>query len=592
MLGGGEGNSSIQEFRPRWVDRTLILAPTPDQVAQKIDLQLERGNAYDLALRITGGAGGPFRFNNFYFPGWQIMLDEQRMLKTYPSTNLGLLTVDLPAGDHVLQLSWVGTPVQSWAGIISLLTLVGLAWLSGRQRAYRWLSLAPCALFVFGVTVFAWPRPWLPIERPAQIIEADGVRLLGLRTEQIDAAHLYLYPYWYVMATPPKTVRMRWQLLDAQGAVQAETVTYPYFNTTQASNWPPSTLVDDAYSLALPPGLPVGAYQIALRLGATAAELAQPVLPVGSFTLAAPIPQQAALANPLNVQVGDGIRLAGFSATAADRPLDFMHGKPPVVASGAYLRYTLDWQATGAIAKNYHGFVHLTDITGRPLVQEDQLPGPFFRPPLLWDRAYVQSDIYLLRLPVDAPSGLYWPEVGMYDFDTRDRLPVRTAGQPTPDDHFRLPPVKIVNQTTPAPTRPVTARFGEMASLLGYDLTLPSVGLHVGDHFVVTLYYRSETLISGDYTRFLHLANGSGEMAAQFDSPPQNGSNPTWSWAPGEVIVDRVELQVAAQAKAGKYKLYLGFYDAKAGGARMAAHRADGQAFPDDRAVLTDIEIR
>jgi hypothetical protein len=591
VLGGGEGNSSIQEFRPRWVDRTLVLAREPKQTAQKIDLRLERGNAYDLDLHVTS-AGGPFRFNNFYFPGWQVTLDHHTTLKIYPSTNLGLLTVDLPAGDYDLQLSWVGTPVQSWAGVISLFTLGGLVWFSWRQRLQPWLTVAPCVLLIFGVVAFYWPRTLLPIETPTQIVEANGVRLLGLRTERIDSGHLYLYPDWYVVGAPSTTWRVQWQLLDDHGAVQAETLAYPYFNTSRASNWPPGTLVDDAYVLALPPGLRAGAYRIAARLGATDAELAQPARLVGSFTLVAPIPGQAAPSNPLNVQVGDAIRLVGFTATASGQPLTFADGKPTIVSSGAYLRYSLDWQATATIAKNYHGFVHLTDIAGRPLVQEDQLPGPFFRPPLLWDRYYGQRDIYLLRIPADASSGLYWPEVGMYDFDTRERLPVRAERQQTPDDHFRLPPVKIVNQASHAPTQRIAAQFGDMANLLGYDLTLPAAGLYAGDHFAVTLYYQSKAVTAGDYTRFLHLSNTPSGMAAQFDSPPQQGGNPTWSWTPGEIIVDRVELQVAEHASPGKYTLYLGFYDPKAGGARIPARKTDGKEFPDDRVVLTEIELK
>ncbi|CAN5729333.1 hypothetical protein BH10CHL1_BH10CHL1_13120 [soil metagenome] len=604
ILGGGEGNSSIQEFRPRWVDRTLVLAPATilapaavlapaaEQRAPKFDLRLERGNAYDLTLQATSDAGGPLRFNNFYFPGWQVTLDQQTTLKPYPSTNLGLLTVDLPAGEHTVQLAWAGTPVQTWAGLISLATLGALAWLSWRQQARHWLALLPCGLLIFGVTAFYWPRTFMPIEAPPQTIAANGLRLLGLRTERIDPGHLYLYPDWYVTDPPPKTLRVQWQLLDDQGAVQAETLAAPYFNTTQASNWPPDTLVDDAYTLALPPDLAAGAYQIVVRIGATDVEFQQPAHSVGMFTLTTPVPGQRSLPNPLDVQIGDSMRLTGFAATAANRSLTFVDGKPTRVTSGDYVRYTLYWRANAPVDKNYHGFVHLTDIAGRPLVQEDQLPGPFFRPPLLWDRYYPQADIYLLRIPEDAPSGLYWPEVGMYDFTTRDRLPVRTDGQATPDDHFRLPPLKIVNPITLAPSQPVTAHFGDMADLLGYDLAIPSAGLRAGDHFSVTLYYRSVTAIPTDYTRFLHVANSAAEMAAQFDSPPEQGGNPTWSWTPGETIVDRVDFQVAAQASPGQYTLYLGFYDPKANGARLPVQQADGQAFPDNRAVLTSIQIR
>ena len=80
-------------------------------------------------------------------------------------------------------------------------------------------------------------------------------------------------------------------------------------------------------------------------------------------------------------------------------------------------------------------------------------------------------------------------------------------------------------------------------------------------------------------------------MAAQYDSPPQNGVNPTWTWQPSEVIVDPVELTVAAAAKPGVYILYVGFYEAKANNARVSVHDAAGNAVPDDRMPLTELTL-
>jgi len=81
-------------------------------------------------------------------------------------------------------------------------------------------------------------------------------------------------------------------------------------------------------------------------------------------------------------------------------------------------------------------------------------------------------------------------------------------------------------------------------------------------------------------------------MAAQFDSPPQNGINPTWSWTPGEVIVDPVGLEVAKDAKPGAYTIYLGFYEPKANNARLAVSDANGKAVPDDQAPLMTLTLQ
>ena len=115
----------------------------------------------------------------------------------------------------------------------------------------------------------------------------------------------------------------------------------------------------------------------------------------------------------------------------------------------------------------------------------------------------------------------------------------------------------------------VSARFDTLADLWGYDLSLPVAGLRPGDTFTLTLYYRSLTPTAAGYTRFVHLVSPTGQVAAQANSPPQAGLNPTWAWVPGEVIVDPITITLANDASPGDYQLLVGLYDAAAGGARL-----------------------
>ena len=598
-LDGGEGNSSIQEFKPRWVDTELQLAPEPELAALPIKLVPQQANAYTLDLQVSAAQGGPLRFNQAYFPGWQVILDGDRPLATYPTTNLGLLTVDLPAGDYNLRLTWVGTALQRGAGLLSLFALALLIGIGWRQKGPRWLVAVPTLLLIFGVAATYWPASLTPVQTPNQAgqltVEASGVRLLGLRTERLDPTHLYLYPTWYAVTTPPKGWRAQWQLVDNLGTVRAKLFTgQPYFNTLPASNWPPGTVVNDAYALPLPPGLPAGEYQVVVRFGANPAAWAEAAIPVGIVNLSTSAPSQAQPDYIMHARIGTGVRLAGFTAKIADRELPFINQNPPTVYAGEDLRYTLYWQATAPVAQNYHGFIHLTDINGKPVVQQDQLPGPFFRHPKLWDSYYLQPDIYRLRVPRDAPGGLYWPAVGMYVLATQDRLPVYISGLP-PSDRVRLPPVKIIGASVQKPTQLTPARFDGLGQLLGYDLTLPAprsnTTIQAGEQLTVTLYYQSETDTQRDYTRFLHLYSPSGGMVAQNDNLPQAGVNPTWSWVPGEVIVEQVTLQIDAQTPPGVYPLSLGFYDAKAEGLRVPARTLDGSPLLDDQVILTEVVV-
>jgi hypothetical protein len=137
----------------------------------------------------------------------------------------------------------------------------------------------------------------------------------------------------------------------------------------------------------------------------------------------------------------------------------------------------------------------------------------------------------------------------------------------------------------------VEARFGNLASLLGYDLSLPPEGAQPGTRLVLTLYYRGVVPDSNNYTRFVHLYDAQLGMAGQSDSIPQAGLNPTWSWVNGEVIADRLELGIDAGARPGRYHVQVGFYDAEHSGARLPATDLAGHPLPDAQVDLLTVEV-
>ena len=583
---GGEGSTFVQEFRPLWASRSLIYTDPPTLNAPPLDLRPTQGNAYTTALDITAPKAAPLRFNRFYFPGWQVRLADGSLLPAYPSTNIGLLTVDLPAGSHKLTLTWAGTTTQRVAATISMVTLALLAAVNlwqGRRK----LALIPLALLVVALVATLSKPSLASVAPPTQPLEAHGVRLLGLRSEQSEARHLYLYPSWYTLGSVSPTLQARWQLLDANGAVQSELLSGPYFNASTPRTWPPGTLVEDAYALPLPPGLAAGTYTLVLQLEAdgTASE----AVTVGTITLPSPTPLQVVEMVATHALFDDEIVLAGYNPVNAKQPTS--EDAPATFRAGQDALYRLYWRAAKTPSENYHSYIHLIDSAGNAIVHSDQLPGPWFRPPQGWDTYTLQQDTHVLEIPAGAPGGLYWPTVGLYEIRQMNRMAVTVNGEAVPGDVFRLPPIKVIG----APAKPPTersARFDAGFDLLGYALHLPAEGLHPGTSFDVTLYYRSHTKTGTDFTRFFHLYSPELGLAAQADSLPQGGVNPTWSWVPGETIVDTVTLHVAEDAALGEYRLFTGFYDAQAGGVRLGVQDEAGQPLPDGGVVLETVFIQ
>ena len=439
---GAYGTGSAQEFRPRWSSGN-IYEPSGDALtANHSQVSISQANDYSLRAKLSSSQGGPLHFTSLYYPAWQATLEDGSVLPTYPSTNLGLLTVDLPSGMHTLYLRWVGTTWQRWATWLSLVTLAVLTVFVWRTNRPRWLAVLPLSLLGFGFVAALAQPAMIDMRLPPQPVATRSLEMLGYRVVRDDPQGLFIYPYWYARQNPPANTLVGWQLRDKTGRVVNEVKAWPYFNSQKASNWPAATLVDDAYLLPLPPGLAAGTYELAVQV--TEGDEATAWTPMGTVNVTTPPPAQPQPAHALAARFGGLVDLVGVDLREGSRIVDAFAPHPPVVRPGDSLEYTLYWRARQALLQNYHGFVHLVDRGGRPIVKQDQLAGWLSRPPMLWDIFSLQPDRYPLRIPKDAPSGLYWPTVGLYEFKGMELLPVEDASGQTVGDTYRLPPVKVV----------------------------------------------------------------------------------------------------------------------------------------------------
>ncbi|NLF02127.1 MAG: hypothetical protein GX601_14235 [Anaerolineales bacterium] len=105
----------------------------------------------------------------------------------------------------------------------------------------------------------------------------------------------------------------------------------------------------------------------------------------------------------------------------------------------------------------------------------------------------------------------------------------------------------------------VYARLGNIAELLGYDLT---PGLYASDEpITITLYWRVlEGASESDYTVFTHLLAEDGRLVAQHDGPPVGSARPTGGWLPSEIIIDE-HAMTFREAYSGSAQIEVGMYD-------------------------------
>jgi hypothetical protein len=148
-----------------------------------------------------------------------------------------------------------------------------------------------------------------------------------------------------------------------------------------------------------------------------------------------PEPSSTEIPHPLSARLGESIRLMGYRLYR-DWGILGKQGLSPgaTVHTGKRLSLDLYWQADGSVRENYVVFTHLVGATWNPAnvtpvwAQDDHEPLRGGCLTSLWLPDCLLRDRYELVLPENTPVGEYVLEVGMYRWDTGERLPVSGDG--------------------------------------------------------------------------------------------------------------------------------------------------------------------
>ena len=146
-------------------------------------------------------------------------------------------------------------------------------------------------------------------------------------------------------------------------------------------------------------------------------------------------------------------------------------------------------------------------------------------------------------------------------------------------------------QTPSTPQQPAAAVFGTVARLVGFDA--PHSSLVPGQPLHLTLFWEAVQPDHANFKVFVHLMNPADDTAAgilaQTDEAPLAGTDPFWVWQSGDTVSEPLTLTVPPQAKAGKYVLLAGIYNADTGDRLPIAEAPD---FGSARLLLAQVDIR
>jgi hypothetical protein len=538
------------------------------------------------------------RWLGFYYPGWRVWVDGDRV-PVAPEQDTGLLTFEVPAGQHTIAVRFGPTPLRAAATGVSLVGLMALGLLlwrapfrpappapgstpGARVRPGRLLALALGLLAIKLLVVDRVPNPLrharlatgaLPeVRTPLHQPFEGGQTLLGYTLGDPVApadGEIAVELLWGTRERSAVAYRTSVLLMGPDGSAWSSGGTArprgyePPLPTTMRH---PGQYAYDPHIVVALPGTPPGAYRAVVALFdretlAPASPLGADGNPLGPDLTLGPVrllpPDRMPSLAALDVPEDAALRACG--------PLGLwqMTADRAQAAPGGLVGLRWVWEALADPADPLTVTLSLRSAAGDAVPFERVPPVAAWWPTTAWSA----GERWVGRPVVRLPGGL---EGGTY------RLELRLDGCAEP---LGAVPLEVVaparGWTVPEDLTPVDVVFGDRVRLAGYRLepTAPDPG----DRLTVHLAWQAMAEMSASYHVFVHLTDAEGRLWAQDDGVPAGWTRPTPGWAVGEVVTEARALDLPADLPPGTYELRMGLY--RPGAPRLlTAEGADGFA--------------
>ena len=594
------GLAASGSFFPVWVEQRPTESPLIEQYASGVPVErfdetrLPAGASvldvhYGLnSARLIVQSSEPFRarYLNFYFPGWRVWIDDERVEIT-PSDPEGLITFEVPRGRHTVRVGFGETKLRLAADGVSFLSLVALAvlivWFPGAgsksslMPGSQFLSLrsmipvAILGLFLLAFKLGVVDQVHSPFRRPElrdddslpgvehslEQAFADGLKLIGYdqNADQIPAdGILRVDLYWTAYRRPTQRYQtvvhlvgpdgLRWSLKDSFRPTD-------YQGAPPTTMWTPERYALDSHEVEPLPATPPGTYDVVLTafdretLAPLSAlnEQGQPVAPkvvLGEVTLTAP-------RHSLNLEQLDtrGDLLASLG------PLDLVGADfdQEEAAPGDPVLVSAFWKSEEELDEDLELHLSLLAADGSTAATYDLPPTADWHPTSTWEQGWIWRGQHLLYLPAELRSGEYSWRFSIIDSASGFVHP-STIRVVAPERTFEAPAVD----------QAVDARLGNVATLVGVVQDSTSSVLNPGVTLTMTLVWRAEVETDVSYRVFVHLVGPNGALSAQSDGIPAEWARPTTGWLPGEYVEDVHHLTIPPDVPTGDYHLMAGLY--------------------------------
>ena len=398
----------------------------------------------------------------------------------------------------------------------------------------------------------------------------DRLALLGYERGWPEVGDkVYLTLFWRVKEGLREDYSFSFRLMDEEGQLWGQNDVIPFNDLYPTSRWEPHKVIAQPVIIPLPPGTPPGLYQLFLRVysrrdGRELEVLDEKGVPAGTavplrefqiFPSQLPSPQAVSLQHRCREEFGGRLRLLGYELPSKEW------------RSGESLHLGLYWQAMATLTKNYEVVLQMVDKRGEVLRERAYPPSKADYPTSRWTAGSLVRGQYDLLIPPAAEGERVRLVLKVREEKGERFLPLGPNWWPIKGYGLALATLTVAAQERtlqpPSVQHPIRADFGGKVEFLGYDLDKSQV--ERGESITLALYWRALTEMEVNYHVFVHLLSEEGEICAQKDSPPVEGSRPTAGWVKGEVIRDEYRITLEGEIPLGEYLLTAGIYNPVSG---------------------------
>ena len=300
-----------------------------------------------------------------------------------------------------------------------------------------------------------FPAAQALIQHPLDATFDDTIKLVGYSSNRLDiepGAFVDLTLYFQALKAVPEDYDVFAQLwADGKNSVAAVEEA-PYSGMYRSRIWDTDEIVPVHLWLQAPANLAHGRYTLAIglfralknqRLAATGADaLADDGVAVAP-DFRYPLPALNVDTSRLtSIRFGDQLQ---FSLQSSEADGMSQQGNMWEVTTGAQLDLHGIWQALDRPPQDYSVFLHLVAADDQPpLAQSDSLIRPDY-PTGVWRSGDQVADTLSLIIPADIAPGPYDLVVGVYFWQTGERLPVTAGDNTLSDNRVRIAQIRITS---------------------------------------------------------------------------------------------------------------------------------------------------